>query len=117
MADVDSVEMNEQQMLGILRRDVPGALPVVGVACNERVAQLLREEIIGARKRWRQPVALIIDPRLRCYQSEIYYSFGSWQERCREQQRWDEVTALVSPLPVPVRVASSAARHAHNSGA
>ena len=74
--------MEERQLLATLRRDHPGPVTLVGVASNPHVAGAIRDELLRARKRWQQPVHLLIDPRLRCYESEVICSEEAWEERC-----------------------------------
>jgi hypothetical protein len=86
MDETDHAELDERQILGVLRRDVPGLMPVIGVVCNPHVATLLREEMHEARKRWKQPVEILIDPELRCCESEVYYDRPAWAHRCEMQR-------------------------------
>jgi hypothetical protein len=86
MDEKGHAQMDQQQILGVLQRDAAGLVPVIGVVCSPHVAQLLREELREARKRWRQPLELLIDPALRCFQSEVYYTKPAWEERCDLQR-------------------------------
>jgi hypothetical protein len=90
MTTVDSCQMEERQLLATLRRDHPGPVTLVGVACNAHVAGAIRDELLRARKRWQQPVHLLIDPRLRCYESEVICSEEAWEERCAAPQSWEK---------------------------
>jgi hypothetical protein len=88
MTTLDSCQLDERQMVATLRRDHPGPVTLVGVACNGHVAKTIRDEVMRARQRWQQPVHLVVDPRLRCHEIEVYCSGEAWAERCDEQERW-----------------------------
>jgi hypothetical protein len=88
MTTVDGCQMEEKQLLATLRRDHPGPVTLVGVACNAHVAAAIGDELLRARKHWQQPVRLLVDPRLRCYESEVICTEEAWEERCAEQQHW-----------------------------
>jgi hypothetical protein len=85
----NSAGMDDGQMHCLLVQ-LEGARSVAGVVCNHQIAQLLREEIREARKRWHQPVPLLIDDRLKNFQSEVFYSLKAWEERRQQQALWDE---------------------------
>jgi hypothetical protein len=89
MIAVECCQMDERQMLATLRRDHLNTATLVGVACNAHVADRIRDELVRARRRWNQPVHLIIDPRLRCHEIEVYCSSDAWEERRQEQEQWE----------------------------
>jgi hypothetical protein len=83
--------------------------PVVGIACGPHSARIIKDKAPRAESPFLE-LPMLIDPRMVVGHIEAYYDLGSWKERCKEQNAWDEGTAVAEQEENDLKLSDREAR-------